>query len=158
HPVPVPGVAMIEHCRSLPKSTRNHVYIFLMNGVDPLGFSNLSGVRDYLLQLGFIKTYYGQCYHKVWFADEIRGIHQEDPYARFVLIGFSSGADKMRCLARTVQDEGVRVDLLICLGARVSEKPYHDLSGKRGRVINIQACDSPGADPTSPEAESLQLS
>src|SRR5438876_10377468 len=61
----------------LPQGCRNHVYVFLIHGADPLDFANLSGVRDHLTREGYIKTCYGQMYHTPWFVHEVRRIHKE---------------------------------------------------------------------------------
>src|SRR4051794_38610689 len=76
HPVPPPQPEMLECCRSIPKAGKSHVYIFLMNGLDPVNCANLTGVRDFLLALGFNKTYYGQLYHYYWYKSEVCKIHQ----------------------------------------------------------------------------------
>lgn len=137
HPIGPPGKDLIGPCQAIPQCARNHVYIFLLNGVDPLDFSNLAGVRAYLHHLGFIKTYSGQCYHAGWFASELERIHKEEPDARFALVGSGLGADKIWELAHQAEKDGVHFQLLMCLGARLGDKSGHDfLSGCR--VINVQ--------------------
>src|SRR5262249_6617116 len=68
-------------CQALPSCCRDHVYIFLVNGLDPINASNMAGLRDYLQDLGFNKTYYGQLYHSAFYNKEIRRIHESDPDA-----------------------------------------------------------------------------
>src|SRR5438034_10131305 len=76
HPVDMPYAKQLtEPCQSVPRCCRDHVYIFMVNGLDPWNYGNLTGVRDYIQELGFNKTYYGQVYHVWWFNAEIRRIH-----------------------------------------------------------------------------------
>src|SRR6266851_2758689 len=131
-----------EHvvCRDcLSSCGRNHVYIFFIHGLDPLDCSNLGGVRDYVQSLGFIKTYYGQLYHKAYFEKEVRRIHREDPDAHFVLIGFSFGANMARDLTRAVKSDGVFIDLLVYLGGNTLENRPEDKPENAGHIVNILA-------------------
>jgi hypothetical protein len=97
----------------LPQQSKNHIYIYLLNGNDPLNNGNLLGVRDYLQARGFIKTTYGQQFHGLWFEGEIRDIAQGDPHAHFILVGFSAAAGPCNQLARRLGEDGIRVDRLI---------------------------------------------
>ena len=72
NPVHPPDEALIQPCHELPKYCRDHVYVFFLNGFDPINYGNLTGIREYVDTLGFHKTYYGQLYHVSYFADEIR--------------------------------------------------------------------------------------
>jgi hypothetical protein len=125
--------------QELPKCCRDHVYIFLVHGVDPLDFANLAGVRKYLIELGFPKVYYGQLYHAGHCAKEIRKIHQEDAEARFVLIGFSLGSNMARNICHGVKDEGIHVSLLVYLGGNTLENTPKDKPENAGRIVNILA-------------------
>lgn len=99
----------------VPQQAKNHVYVYLLNGNDPLNTGNLLGVRDYLHQRGFVKTSYGQQFHGPWFEAEILAIHQADPLARFVLVGFSAAAGPTNQLARRLGEQGITVDRLVYL-------------------------------------------
>src|SRR5688572_23010381 len=71
HPVDKPKPSHFEPCREIPKCARDHVYIFMIHGLDPFNYANLNGVRDYIQCLGFHKTYYGQLYHICSFEEEM---------------------------------------------------------------------------------------
>jgi hypothetical protein len=116
-PVHPPPAELTESCQAVSSYGRRHVYVFLANGVDPLGLGNLAGVRQYLTALGFPKTYYGQTYHRHWIEKELRQAHKDDHDARFVLIGYGAGADTVRAVARSVCPDGIPIDLLITLQA-----------------------------------------
>src|SRR5438105_2017738 len=109
HPVAAPQPELAAPCTTLPPCSRDHVYVFLIPGLDPLNFANLSGVRDYIQGLGFHKTYYGQLYHTAYFNKEMHRIREVDPDAHFVLIGFSFGANMVRDLALSAKKEGVPI-------------------------------------------------
>ena len=139
HPVDLPKAQCLEPCQAVPKTCRNHVYVFFMHGADPLNFSNLSGVREYVQRLGFPKTYYGQLYHVVAFEKEIRRVHHEDPEARFVLVGFSYGANAVCHLAHAAQQEGILIDLLVYLGGNTLKDVPQDKPENALRIVNILA-------------------
>jgi hypothetical protein len=108
-----------QPCHLIPKCARDHVYVFLVHGVDPLDCADLTGLRDHVQDLGFGKTYYGKVYHAGYFGREIRRIHSEDAEARFVLVGYSFGTRAVCDLARSLNGAGINVDLLVYLdGAR----------------------------------------
>jgi pimeloyl-ACP methyl ester carboxylesterase len=118
NPVPRAPTEMIELSEQLPKESRLGVYVFLINGNDPLGCANLYGIRDYLNRLGFVKSYYGELYHKWWLEDEIRELHKEKPDARIVVIGYEYGADVALGVAQAGADAGAQIDALIYLEPR----------------------------------------
>jgi hypothetical protein len=139
HPVQPLEANLVEPCHMVPKCSRDHVYIFLVHGMDPLDYANLTGLRNYLQELGFHKTYYGQLYHTAYFDREISKVHQEDPEARFVLIGFSFGANMVRTLAQSARTQGIPIDLLVYLGGNTLKNVPRDQPENCGRIINILA-------------------
>jgi hypothetical protein len=139
HPIEPAEKERLACCTSLSSCARNHVYVFFIHGIDPLDIANLSGVRDYVQSLGFIKTYYGQLYHMRFFEKELRRIHGEDPDARFVLIGFSFGANMVRDVAQAVKPDGVFIDLLVYLGGNTLENRPQDRPENAGHIVNILA-------------------
>jgi hypothetical protein len=139
HSLDLPPKEQLATGEALPAPCRNHVHIFLVHGMDPLDLANLAGLTEYIHQLGYIKTHYGQLYHLWEFKKELRSVHKDDPQARFVLIGFSFGANMVRELANAVKDDGIVIDLLVYLGGNTLEntaetQPEHVL-----HVVNILA-------------------
>lgn len=123
NPVKPPAPELLETCHSVPTLGRNHVFIFFIGSLDPLDCANLSGVRDYVQSIGFIKTYYGQAYHACWFKSEMRRLHEEDPTARFVLIGHGVGANTAHDLAKTLEKDDIPIDLLVYVdGTRLDNR------------------------------------
>jgi hypothetical protein len=139
HPVEPVTKEKAAPCQELPPGCRNRVYVFFVHGLDPLDFADLSGVRDYVQSLGFIKTYYGQLYHRFYFERELRRIHHEDPEARFVLVGFSLGANMVRDLANAVKDDGVTIDLMVFLGGNTIYNTPDNQPEHVGHIVNILA-------------------
>jgi hypothetical protein len=139
HPVPPPAKEMVAESAALPDGCRNHVYIFLIHGLDPLDAANISGLNDYLRSLGYIKTYYGQLYHLWYFQKELARIHKEDPEARFVLIGFSFGANLVREVAQEARAEQCVIDLLVYLGGNTLEDVPYDRPDNVLKLVNILA-------------------
>jgi hypothetical protein len=87
----------------------------LVNGVTPDCGSGLTGLRDKLACQGFAKVYYGQLCHAPWLAHEMRKVHEDDPEARFVLVGYDVGGSIAARLARDAADAGIPVDALVLL-------------------------------------------
>ncbi len=139
HPVDFPSPERAAPSAAVPQCARNHVHIFLIHGLDPLDFANLEGVTAYCQQLGYIKTHYGQLYHLWKFKKDLRKVHEEDRDARFVLIGFSFGANMVRELANAVKDDGIVIDLLVYLGGNTLENTPPNQPDHVIHIVNILA-------------------
>ena len=144
-------------CQELPRGCRNRVYVFLVNGLDPANCGNLTGLRDYLHELGFIKTYYGQVFHASHFAKEICRIRCEEPDARFVLIGFDIGANAIGALARSVAPDGVLIDLAVYLSGSCLKDGAADRPDNVVRALNIQGGGCLDKERSLAAAENIQL-
>jgi thioesterase domain-containing protein len=86
-----------------------------------------------------VKTHYGQLFHVWEFKKEIRRIHKSDPQARFVLIGFSFGANMAREVANEVRDDGIVIDLLVYLGGNTLENDQKTQPENVIHIVNILA-------------------
>jgi len=139
HPVEPAPPDIHATCLAYPPCCRDHVYIFLVHGVDPFDWANMAGVRDYVQELGFRKTYYGQAYHTLKFDREMRQIRAEDPSARFVLVGFSLGANMVRYLANSAQDDQIPIDLLVYFGGNTLHNEAYDQPDNAVRIVNVLA-------------------
>ncbi len=129
------------HCLAVPDCCKDHVYIFLINGLDPLEYGNLRGVRSHLQALGFSQTYYAQLYHGHSIKKEVRRLHEEDPEARFVLIGFSFGANLARWVTRQVQEAGISIDMLVYISGNTMRNIPRDRPDNAGMIVNITASE-----------------
>jgi len=156
HPVDSAKIEQTAACLTLPAGCRDHVYVFFVHGMDPLNYANMTGVRDYVNELGFGKTYLGQMYHAPYFDREIHRIAREDSEARFVLIGFSFGANLVRDLAISAHKDDIPIDLLIYLGGNTLENRPKDQPENVGRIINILAAGLIWHGDTLDRAENIQ--
>lgn len=117
----------------------DHVYVFGINGFNPLCTGNFNGLMRYIREHGFPHTYFEQLYSSRWYADEIRKIRHCDPQAKIALIGFSWGANAVRGLANHLNEEGIQIDLLIYLvGDLVGDTP-ESKPANVCRIVNIRA-------------------
>jgi hypothetical protein len=139
HPIEAPGPEVHVACKAFPPCCRDHVYVFIVHGMDPFDWANLTGLRDYIQALGFRKTYYGQMYHTHKFEKEMRRIREEDPCARFVLIGFSFGANLVRRMANSAKDDNIPIDLMVYYGGNTLKNEAYDQPDNTARIINILA-------------------
>lgn len=137
-------------CGSMPQACRNHVYLFFLLGADPIDCADLGCLRKHLQDLGFIKAYLGDWFHKDYFAKEIRKIHKEDKLARFALIGYGLGASKARKLAETLHGDGLTIDLLVYLAGSAGPRPDNVL-----KLVNIQGTSHLGESPVVAGAENV---
>jgi hypothetical protein len=114
------------------------VYVFLVNGFDPLGWGGAADARTALIRAGFRKVYDGQFYHAGWFADEMRRLHAEEPDVRIAVVGFGAGVEVAAWLAGEVAADGVVIDLL----ASVDAPFWSDAPGRHpenvGEVIAVE--------------------
>jgi hypothetical protein len=136
-PSPHPTPAVLAAGGDIPEQCRDHVYIFVVNGLDPANIADLRGMCNYVHELGYRHIEHGQMYHVFAFARKIRRIHQVDPEARFVVIGYSMGVSVSRYLVQRVKNEGIAIDLALYLDACVfnSLPPHHPHDAER--IVNV---------------------
>ena len=157
HPIDPACPELAEPCRMLPKCARDHVYVLFVHGMDPVDCANLSGVRDYVNALGFQKTYYGQLYHVWQFERLVRDLHQKDCDARFVLVGFSFGANVVRDVALAAAEDGISIDLIVYLGGNTLKNRPQDQPENVKRIVNILAQGCIWNGDTLDRAENVQV-
>ncbi len=136
--VSAPAAGPVRPAPPIAACQRDHVYVFLVNGLDPFFFCQFNKMPDYVRSLGYEHVEMGQMTAKVQFLDEIRHIRATDPAARIVLLGFSTGANTVCAMSHTLKDEGCTVDLLVYLGGcwifnRASSRPENAV-----RIVNIR--------------------
>jgi len=138
HPVHEPD--SIPHAKEWARLPchKDHVYIFAVNGVNPMCLGNFNGLCTYLRNQGFRNTYFGQLYTSNGFATKIRDTRHDDPDARIALIGFSAGANYVKATANSLAKDGVWIDLLVYLvGDTVWNTPASRPENV-GRILNIR--------------------
>ena len=143
--VAYPGVARAggqapQQVQDLAQTRRDRVHVFLVNGVDLLNAGNMTGLRDFIRQLGFVHVHEGQVYDLFAFQDDIRRLHREEPDAHIVLIGFSLGANVVHEIASGIDDNGAKIDLMVYLSGNHVVMPLpRSRPANVGRVLNLLA-------------------
>jgi hypothetical protein len=97
----------------VPNCDRKHVYTFLINGLTPSPC--LDELRLKIAERGFEKVGYGELCHTWWLWNEMKRIHNCDPEARFVLVGYGFGSKAAVGLARDASAAGWPVDAVVLL-------------------------------------------
>ncbi len=124
HPVAGPAPELKGPCQALSDDCRQSVYVFFIDGLDPLSCANLKGVYKYVTDLGFTHAYLGEVYDALSFTHEICRIHRCYPEAKIALIGFDVGAETARAMAHWLKRDCVNIDLLMYIdGCLLSTGP-----------------------------------
>jgi hypothetical protein len=130
HPVPPVALEDWRPADDLTPESKNCVYVFLFNGHDPLGYCNMAGIRNYLHDIGFVKTYYGQAAHLSYFAAKMRELNRHCPESRFVIVGFDYGAETAQDLAVEAKKAGIPIELLVYLEPQGTVPVYDPLANQ----------------------------
>lgn len=133
HPIQEPASVLGCGC---PK---DHIYIFAINGVNPMCQGNFNGFCTYLKKQGYCHTYFGQMYTILGWGDRIREVRRCDPEAKIVIVGFSAGANLAKMLANNLAKDCTRVDLLIYLVGDMIPNTPSSFPPNVCRVLNIRA-------------------
>ena len=139
HPVDPPRPELLAGVQSVPACGRDHVYVFLVNGLDPGNICNFRGLYDYVSNLGFANVYFGQLWDGPHFVHNIRQIRCQDPLAKIVLLGYSAGANAVSLMAQSLKKDGTQIDLLIYLGGDTLCNCKTTRPENACKVINIRA-------------------
>jgi hypothetical protein len=120
-----------------PTAAVDHVYVFCINGFDPLGIGDMCGLSTHIRGQGFAHVEYGQMYNTRSFCQQIKDIKQTDPTARIAIIGYSFGGNRACSLAHWLNDAGIPVDLLIYIAADAVPNKPHAVPPNCRQVVNI---------------------
>jgi len=135
---------LAEACACIAPCGRKHVYTFCVQSADPLDCANLEGVKEYIQSLGFPMTWFGHYWHIGHFTKEIARLHQHDPDAHFVVVGFVNGADPGRKLVEKLAECGICVDLLVRLDSNLLGADDSCRPANVHKAITVLASDSKG--------------
>src|ERR1700687_3400844 len=138
HPLQTCDPKVVKACEAAPADGKEHVHTFVVNGLDPLQLGNLNGMTGYLRRLGFPQTHFEPLYGYRATRRHVREIHQSDPDAKIVLVGYSVGALVVRRLANDLQREGIVVDRLVYLGGDFIPNSEGSRPSNVARVVNIR--------------------
>jgi hypothetical protein len=140
-PLAPPPAELSEPCQALPACCRERVHIFMVNGLTilPHVCGSMNGVAGYVEQLGFCEPRVASHYWRWCFQNEIRKIHQEDPEARIVLVGYSIGGSVVYSMAETLEKDGIFIDLIVYLDAHSFIHDLNHRPGNVGKVVSINS-------------------
>jgi len=138
HPLKACDPQVVKSCETAPSDGKEHVYTFVVNGVDPLQLANLNGMTDYLRRLGFGQTHYEPFLGYRATRRQIRAIHQSDPDAKIVLVGYSFGTLVVRRLANDLEKENIVVDRLVHMGGDFIGNTERSRPSNAAKVVNIR--------------------
>jgi thioesterase domain-containing protein len=141
HLNPAPQLSPADRgaCQSLRPADCDRVHAYFINGLDPLDKGNLIGLSQRVRELGFRNVAFGQMYDEAAMRRDIVRIHAEDPGAKFVVVGFSFGANLARLLTDQLQAEDIPVELLVYLGGDTLTNSPEDRPANARHILNITA-------------------
>jgi hypothetical protein len=129
-----------EHAALLakvPAGSREHLYLFFVNGVDVLGAANFRGLCGYVQAQGFPHAYFGQMTQGNHIVRQVKQIHQDDPQAQFGLVGFSAGTYVVRDVAQGLREAGIPVALLFYIGGDFLQNSPGCRPSNVGKIVNV---------------------
>jgi hypothetical protein len=139
NPMPALSVADRSSCQAIRETDRDHVHVFFINGLDPFDKGNLVGLSERVRELGFQHVSFDQMYDEPAIRRQIVQIHRQDSDAKFVLVGFSFGANLVRALTDEVQAEGISIELLVYLGGDTLTNSAAARPANARRILNVTA-------------------
>jgi hypothetical protein len=146
---------------------REHVYVFMVNGLTVLPhiYGSMNPVGRTLSEHGYCHNETATHYYRWSFQNKIRCIHQSDPQARIVLVGYSIGSGVIHSMARTFEKEGIPIALMVYLDGHSIVNHFDEKFCNVERVVNINSsshilkgCAVPHADYTVQIESSRHLS
>ncbi|MFQ3650276.1 MAG: hypothetical protein SNJ75_08090 [Gemmataceae bacterium] len=112
---PVPLPTEMQAAQLIPQIAKNRVHAVLISGLlDPIA---LQGMREELIDLGFIKTTHALALvgSQSTLEKLLAEIRHKEPDARFVFVGHGSGVGLAAELATKFQAAGAAVDVFVAL-------------------------------------------
>ncbi len=137
NPLEMPRPEIERRSHALTQEQLQRTHLFVVNGLDPLYWSNLNGTVEYLRSIGFKNAHCVQLYEAGSFRGDIAEVRKKDPGGRIVLLGYSSGANGARALANQLAGDHVELDLLVYLGGDTIFNTPDSKPGNAKRILNI---------------------
>jgi hypothetical protein len=101
--------------RTPPPLLRSQVYLFFLDGANPLDEGVHRSLRDRLNAAGYAMVYSAKQADAEWYTREMHRLAIDQPAARFVLAGYGLSADMTREVANRCLGEGLPLDALVYL-------------------------------------------
>jgi hypothetical protein len=138
HPLQKCNPEVVKNCEAAPADGKEHVYTFIVNGLDPMQLANLNGMSGYLRRLGFSQTHYEPMLGYRATRQQLLAIRKSDPDAKIVLVGYSLGSGVVKRLANDLEKENIAVDRLVYLGGDFIGNTEASRPKNVAKVINIR--------------------
>jgi len=113
---------------------RNDVYTFVLGGIDPFDTGS-DTLAAGLAGRGFAKVYTGTRFHAEWFANEAKRLAEENPAARFAVVGRRGGVARAAELAAQLARDGLPIDALVLINPDGLPVTGYDLGGVETHVV-----------------------
>ena len=137
NPVNPASPEVVARLQAVPAQCREHVYVMVINGLDPSNMTNAKGLAAYLESIGFPNTYFTPMRSCFCYIDQVLDIKRADPQARIALVGYSMGVCFAHKIAKDLKEDGVLVDLAIYLDPfTFNDTPKHDPEDAT-RIVNV---------------------
>ena len=115
----------------------DQMYVFVINGVDPLWMAGLQRLGNQIRQSGYPNTKTLVLHESSAVEREIRYRYRTNQNARFTLIGYSAGTYVVKSMAGRLTRDGVPVAMVGYLGGDyLRDSSATQLLGV-GRVVNV---------------------
>jgi hypothetical protein len=114
----------------------------MVNGLTivPHIYGSMNGVGPYVEELGFCAPKVACHYWRWSFQNDIRRIHEQDPEAHFVLVGYSIGGSVVHSMARSLEKDGIFIDLLVYIDAHTFVNDLDKRPANVGKIVSINSC------------------
>src|SRR5262249_29336363 len=138
-PPPVVGQP-VQSVMTTPPAVASSIpetYVYVVRGVDPMGWSGVSGLANQIRAGGSPNTRYGFWYQMPQFEREIRQLYRQNPGIQVVLIGHSAGVYQVRAAANRLTRDGVPVSMVGYVGGDyLRDSSYTRVNGAT-QVVNV---------------------
>lgn len=127
-----------EASQALPDEPKSHVYIYFIQGIDPLDWANLCSVKSYCQDLGYKKVKLVTYHQGDEVVEAVRDAKGHDPKARILLFGYSAGASSAcRVIDKLHEFHAIDVDAVIYTSGILLQDSEYCRPDYVGRIIHI---------------------
>ena len=135
----IPVETTIEHRSLSPVSNlQNHIFLYLIHGLDPLDWADLNGVVRHCNNLGYHNVKLVQHHEGNAVIEHAVAAKSTDSQARMVIFGFSAGAASTRRVVRLLHEcHGINVDVVLYTGGIILLDTPYSRPEYVGKIIHI---------------------
>lgn len=143
----LPGCVTTQQCHLSPSTqstsdvARNAtgVYVFMIHGLDPLDLADLKGLRQTIASWGYLPPRLVQFYQGKTVVREIVRLQAEQPEARFLIFGYSAGAQTTSWVINQLHDHhGIDVNTVVYAAGITLVDVERSRPAYIGKIIHIR--------------------